>query len=153
MERHPIARWLVESRTAQINPATKRPWSQDYFLARLEAETGWTPFRSNYSKYENGKLTPRSETLARFVEFWKRHGVAAPDLTPPVAEPTEQGDPLIAILTRQVLAIESLVAEMRESREREQDMASAVLAAVAALGRGPTRGGSGASTANGALSG
>lgn len=149
MDAHPIAEWLLASRLAQAMPNDPRkPWTQDHFLALLETETGWRLHRPQYSKYETGKMTPGPDTLDKFVAFWKRHDVDGPDLTPAPAPAgaTEPADKLIAALQAQTDAIMALVAEMREGREKEQDVAAAIFAALEVLRPNPMPGGGAAST-------
>lgn len=78
----PLARWLKETRLAQTNPETGRAWTQDYFLARMKASTGWAPAYPNYNAIEQGKTSPRSDTVAKLVAFWATVGVPEPDLSP-----------------------------------------------------------------------
>lgn len=161
MDGHPIADWLLTSRKAQTNPATREPWTQDYLLSRILAATGWRLTRTAYSRWEQGHLKPSRENMSRLVRFWSLMGVAAPDLTPPAPEPaqaTETEGTLIAALHRQSAAIESqaaaiaaLAAAIAAGQERNEDSAAAILSLVEALGADPMQRAVAASRERGAL--
>lgn len=117
MTEAPIAIWLRATRLRQAMPSGD-PWSQDYLLERMTQEIGWAPYRPNYSKYEQGKATPKRETLAKFVAFWAGRGEPGPDLSPKVVEPA--ADPLVAALTAQTKALADLVDELRQWRTQDR---------------------------------
>jgi hypothetical protein len=109
---NPIGQWLRDTRLRQVMPGTRKPWSQDYLLERMQKEVKWAPHRPNYSKYENGKATPEPDTLDKFMAFWTARGEAGPDLSPPVApEPTV--DPIVAATDRQTEAIRENTAMLK----------------------------------------
>jgi hypothetical protein len=104
----PIAAWLKAARLAQTNPETGRPWSQAYLAERVTAEMGWTLYREAYVGYEQGKgMLP--ETLARFVAFWAKYGVAGPDLS--------EQKPALSLEERAVKAAEDQARAMEEANE------------------------------------
>lgn len=110
-----------------------KAWTQDYFLDRLEKETGWHLHRPSYSKYENGKSIPRPATLRKLIAFWARHGEPGPDLAPPPPTPTPAGIPeLVAALAAQTTAINALVERLGSLAD--DSIASAVRQAVAEAG-------------------
>lgn len=118
----PIAAWLKASRLSQTHPETGRPWSQAYLAERMSAETGWTLYREAYVGYEQGKgMLP--ETLARFVDFWAKRGVDAPDLSEPA--------PALSLEERAVIAAERQAA----AAERQATAVEAMVAMF--VGRAP----------------
>lgn len=129
----PIAAWLKASRTAQVHPDTGRPWTQDYFLARIKAETGWAPAYANYNKLEQGKSQPRPETLARLVDFWSRYGVEAPDLTPREAETAPDLATALLALARSNEAMATELGELRRERLETAERVEALERAVREL--------------------
>lgn len=118
MEYRPIAAWLKKNRLAQLDPATRRPWTQKHLVEVFRAETGWPMYASNYSKYESGVSTPEPTTLDRFIAFWAKFGIEGPDLTPPPepTEATESGVALGSAIKSQTDAITALLAEIQAER-------------------------------------
>lgn len=109
----PIAQWLRDARLRQTNPDTGRPWSQEFLVDRVRAETGWTLHRPNYVGYERGAgMEP--DTLQRFIDFWHKYGVEAPDLTEKPA-PLSLEERAVVAAERQADAAEAMVAEQRRS--------------------------------------
>lgn len=121
-----IAEWLRASRTSQAMPENGRPWTQDYFLARIKTETGWAPAYANYNKLEQGKSQPRPDTLSRLVAFWARYGIAGPDLTP---EPEPLSLELRAVLAaeRQAAAMEGILSVLLARARPEDDRIEGLL--------------------------
>lgn len=95
-----LSQWLRSARLSQRHPETGKPWSQAYLAQRVTEETGWTLYREAYVYWENGTRGMQPETLQRFVDFWAKYGVEAPDLTDP--EPA----PALSLEERAVLAAE-----------------------------------------------
>ena len=91
------------------------------------------PFRSNYSKYENGKAIPWPDTLAKFERYAAARGKPGPDFTPPVVAPPV--DPMAD-------AIQALVGELRQWRTEDRAEIAALRRAVAGLLDGSLRPGS-----------
>lgn len=127
----PIAAWLRETRESQHRTSDGLPWSQDDFLAALEADTGWHLHRPNYSGYETGKATPSPATLRKLVMFWAGRGIEAPDFDAP-PPPVDSRDPMTRLADAieaqgtLVAAIAALTAELREARMERATMAARV---------------------------
>lgn len=105
--------WLKAARQAQTQPENGRPWTQDYFLDRLRAETGWAPTKAPYIALERGESQPRPENRARFIAFWKAHGVELPELTPPAPVLTYEQEHLELLREANKINGERLVEERR----------------------------------------
>lgn len=140
---NPIGQWLRDTRLRQVMPGTRKPWSQDYLLERMQEEVKWAPHRPNYSKYENGKATPEPDTLDKFVAFWTARGEPGPDLSPKAA-PEPPVDPVAAAIDRQTVVLSDLVAELLRWRTEDRarlDQVEAMLDQVVAgtLGAPDTR--------------
>jgi hypothetical protein len=95
-----VATWLKQTRLGHAMPENGRPWTQDYFLERIKAETGWAPAYALYIRYEQGKSVPRADTLQRLIDFWVSLGEDAPEFVPQTEPDTR--DPM----TRLAEAIE-----------------------------------------------
>jgi transcriptional regulator with XRE-family HTH domain len=115
----PIASWLKAARTSQAMPENGRPWTQDYFLARIKAETGWAPAYANYNKLEQGKSQPRTDTLDRLVAFWAGYGIEAPDLGGELAAPE------LTIKERTVRALEESARQAKRQADAWETIAAA----------------------------
>ena len=104
--------------------------TQDVFLADLKREIGWAPHRQNLSKYENGHAIPEPETLARFMAYATKRGIAGPDFTPRKAPVY----PVVEAINRQTKAIERLADHVEALlASRDKDLAALALTVVHAL--------------------
>lgn len=106
-----VADWLLALRGSA---------TQDVFLADLKREIGWAPHRPNLSKYENGRAIPEAETLAHFVAYAAKRGIAGPDFTPPAPMPSIE-ERTVAALEAQAKATKALADELRLWRTKDRD--------------------------------
>jgi hypothetical protein len=134
----PIATWLRETREAQRRPSDGLPWSQDDFLAALEADTGWHLHRPNYSGYETGKATPSPATLRKLVDFWAGRGVIAPDFDAPRPEPDTPMTRLAAAIEGQNAILLKLLSAVASEGELSADGRRQLRDFVAAVESAPT---------------
>lgn len=131
--------WLRDQRLA-------KGWKQQDVFDRVRTQFGWGPKSvSLYGDIERGAKELTDEDKVFLAALYD--ATPADVMEPPAAEPTPD---LIAVLTRQSIAIEALVDEMRLARERDQDAASAILTAAEALRQLPMRRGDAASIEPGA---
>lgn len=134
-ERGPIAAWLITSRGQFREPGASRAWTVDTFLETLRRETGWSPARTTYARWESGAARPEPENLARVVAFYEARGIPGPDAV--TNEPANEQADLIAAIKAQTEAMVALVEELRLSRQAQVTATDVAFQALGALGRSP----------------